>query len=80
MVMSVMEGTKVQELTLKWHQNTSVGEVERHEDSVSVTGSPKTHHLTGSRTYNIKKMCTKPTNSSYYIAVEDEDMQVKIRE
>jgi len=43
-----------QEHTLKWHQNTSVGEVERHEDSVSETGSPTTHHLTGSRTFSIK--------------------------
>ena len=56
MVMSEMEalGTKVQEPTLKWHQNTSVGEVEQHEDSVSETGSPTTHHLTGSRTFDMK--------------------------
>ena len=56
MVMTEMEalGTKEQEPTLKQHQNTSVGEVERHEDSVSETGSPTAHHLTGSRTFNIK--------------------------
>jgi len=49
-------GKKEQEPTWKWHQNTSVGEVERHEDSVSETGSPATHHLTGSRTFNNKIM------------------------
>ena len=56
MVVSEMEGldTKEQEPTLKWHQNTSVGEVERHEDSVSEIGSPTTHHSTGSRTFNIQ--------------------------
>ena len=47
---------KEQEPTLKWHQNTSVGEVEQHEDSVSEIGSPTTHHLTGSRTFNIKTL------------------------
>ena len=56
MVMSKMEalGTKEQEHTLKWHQNTSVGEVGQHEDFVSERGSPTTHHLTGSKTFNIK--------------------------
>ena len=58
---------------MKWHQNTSVGEVERHEDSVSETGSPTTHHLTGSRTLN-KIMGYKLR--IHIIAAVDKDMQM----
>ena len=73
MVMTEMEalGTKEQEPTLKQHQNTSVGEVERHEDSVSETGSPTAHHLTGSRTFNIKILGYKLESEDY-----DEKMHI----